>query len=141
MNYSAFEMLLDRFGTDFAAWPSDEADQAKDLLAGSEEARRSYDMLLQVESMIDASRPRIAAASAQKAIRGALADIVEREAAPSLLERFRALLFAPVPRAAFAVTMAAIGFAAGIAIGNPNAAKMFDTGGGMMTASADDVLF
>ena len=141
MNYSAFEMLLDRFGTDFAGWPSEEAGQAKELLAESEEARRSYDMLVRIEGLIDASRPQVESASAQRAIRGALTDIAEREAAPSLLERFRALLFAPVPRAAFAVTMAAIGFAAGIAIGNPSGAKMFDTSGSMMTASADDVLF
>lgn len=141
MNSPAFETLLDRFGTDFALWPSEEAEEAKALLAGSEEARRSYDMLLRVERLINGSIPAVAAGSAQKVVRGALADIAAREATPSPLERFRALLFAPLPRAAFAVALAGIGFAVGIAVGNPNSGKTFDTSGSVLTASADDVLF
>src|ERR1700730_9831443 len=100
MNNKAFETLLDRLGTDFGTWPSEEAEQARVLLAGSDEARRSYDMLLRVESWIDASRPQVAPSSSQAVVRRALADIAIREARPTLLDRFRQLLFAPLPRAA-----------------------------------------
>lgn len=141
MNNTAFEMLLDRFGTDFARWPSEESEQARALLTGSDEARRTYDMLLRVEKLIDRGNPHVSATSVRRVVRGALADIVAREAAPSLLERFRALLFAPLPRAAFAIALAGIGFALGISIGNPNSGKIFDTSGSVLTASADDVLF
>jgi hypothetical protein len=138
MNNKAFEMLLDRLGTDFAAWPSDEAREAKALLATSEEARAAYDMLLRIEELIETSRPRADAGAEQMVIRRALADIALREASPTLLDRFRALVFAPVPRAAFAISLAALGFAVGIVLGNP-IDKSPDTGG-MITASADDVV-
>jgi len=141
MNNKAFETLLDRLGTDFGAWPSEEAEEARALLAESDEARKSYALLLQVEGWIDGSRPRIAPSSSQSVVRRALADIALRETTPTLLERFRGLLFAPLPRAAFAFSLAAIGFAVGIATGNPSAGKTFDTSGAMMTASVDDVLF
>jgi hypothetical protein len=141
MNTKAFETLLDRLGTDFGAWPTEEADQAAALLAESEEARKSYATLQRVERWIDASRPRIAASAPQAVIRRALADIALRDATPTVLERFRQLLLAPLPRAAFAISLAAIGFAVGIATGNPTTEKSFDTSGSMMTASVDDVLF
>ena len=141
MNTKAFETLLDRLGTDFGTWPSEEAEQARMLLAESEEARKSYATLRRVEGWIDASRPRIAPSAPQAVVRRALADIALRDATPTMLERFRQLLFAPLPRAAFAISLAGIGFAVGIAIGNPTAGKTFDTGGSMMTASVDDVLF
>jgi hypothetical protein len=140
MNSKAFEMLLDRLGTDFQAWPSDEAREAKALLATSDEARKAYDMLRRVEGMIGASRPRIAAGAEQMVIRRALAEIALREASPTLLDRFRALVFAPVPRAAFAISLAALGFAVGIVVGNPTS-RGVDTGGSMITASGDDVVF
>jgi len=140
MNTKAFEMLLDRLGTDFDAWPSDEAREAKALLATSGEARKAYDMLLRIEGLIGASRPRVAAGAEQAVIRRALADIALREASPTWLDRFRALIFAPVPRAAFAISLAALGFAVGIAIGNP-LERSADTGGSMITASGDDVVF
>jgi hypothetical protein len=141
MNNKAFETLLDRLGTNFGTWPSEEAEQARALLAGSDEARKSYDMLLRIEGWIDASKPQVAPSSPQAVVRRALADITLREATPTLLDRFRQLLFAPLPRAAFAFSLAAIGFAVGIATGNPSADKTFDTSGSMMTASVDDVLF
>ena len=141
MNAKAFEMLLDRLGTDFNAWPSEEAGQAKALLATSAEARRSYDALLRIEGLIEASRPRVAPQTQQAVILRALADIALREATPTLLDRFRALLFAPLPRAAFALSLAGIGFAVGIATGNPTTDRAADTGGGLITASADDVVF
>jgi hypothetical protein len=141
MNSKAFEMLLDRLGTDLDAWPSDEAREAKALLATSDEARKAYDMLRRVEGLICASRPRIAAGAEQMVIRRALADIALREAAPTLLDRFRALVFAPVPGAAFAISLAALGFAVGIVVGNPLNDRAVDNGGSMITASGDDVVF
>ena len=60
---------------------------------------------------------------------------------PTLLEQFRALLIAPLPRAAFALSLAGIGFALGIAIGNPTTDRAADTSGSLITASADDVVF
>jgi hypothetical protein len=141
MNSKAFEMLLDRLGTDFDAWPSDEAREAKTLLATSDEARQAYDMLLRIEGLIGASRPHIAPGADQMVIRRALADIALREASPTLLDRFRALLFAPVPRAAFAISLAALGFAVGILVSNPLTERGADTGGSMITASGDDVVF
>jgi hypothetical protein len=141
MNSKAFETLLNRLGTDFASWPAEEAREAADLLAESEVARATYDTLRRIEGWIDASRPRVAASASQSVIRRALADIALKEATPTMLERFRQLLFAPLPRAAFAISLAAIGFVVGIATGNPTADRSADTNGGMMTASADDVLF
>ena len=141
MNNKAFETLLDRLGSDFGTWPSEEAEQARALLVESDEARKSYDMFLRVEGWIDASRPQVAPSSLQTVVRRALADIALREATPTMLDRFRRLLLAPLPRAAFAFSLASIGFAVGIATGNPNAGKTFDTSGSMMTASVDDVLF
>ena len=141
MNNKAFESLLDRLGTDLGAWPSEEAEQAKTLLAASEEARASLAALLRVESWIDATRPRIDASALQAVMRRALADIAARDATPTLLERFRQLLLAPLPRAGLALTMAAIGFAVGIATGSPTAQKSADPSGNMITASIDDVVF
>jgi len=141
MNTKAFETLLDRLGTDFNLWPSEEAGQARALLATSAEARRAYDALLRIEGLIEASRPRIAPQAQQAVILRALADIALREASPTLLDRFRALLFAPLPRAAFALSLAGIGFAVGIATGSPTANRAADTGGSLITASADDVVF
>src|ERR1700761_2881956 len=111
MNTKAFETLLDRLGTDLGRWPSEEAELARTLLAESEEARNVYAALRRVESWIGASRPKIAPSSAQTVVRRALADIALREATPTLLERFRQLLFAPLPRAAFALSLAGLGFA------------------------------
>jgi hypothetical protein len=140
MNSKAFEMLLDRMGTDFDAWPSDEAREAKALLATSDEARKAYDALLRIEGLIEASRPRIAQGAEQVVIRRALADIALREASPTWLDRVRALIFAPVPGAAFAISLAALGFTVGIFVGNPLTDRAADTGS-MITASGDDVVF
>jgi hypothetical protein len=141
MNTKAFETLLDRLGTDFDTWPSEEAELARTLLAESEEARNAYAALRRVESWIDASRPRIAPSAPQAVLRRALADIALREATPTLLERFRQLLFAPLPRAAFALTLAGLGFAVGIAVGSPSPQKTVDPGSNLITASVDDVVF
>ena len=100
-----------------------------------------YAALARIEGFIAASRPRVAPTAQQAVIRRALADIAMREASPTLLDRFRALLFAPLPRAAFAFSLAAIGFAVGIATGSPTTDGIADNSGNLITASADDVVF
>ncbi len=142
MDAKTFEVLLDRLGTNFADWPSDAAVQAKKLLVHSQEARRSYEALRRIETMIGSSRPRIAQLSAHRAVRRALSEIARREANPALLLRLVNFLLAPVPRAALVVTVTGIGFVVGIAIGNPTTeGTSYSNGSLMMTASADDVLF
>lgn len=142
MDAGAFEILLDRLGTDFAAWPADKAEQARKLLIRSEEARRAHTALSRVEAMIASTRPLVTDAQAKRVVNRALAAIVRREAAPTLMERFRLLLAAPLPRAAFAMSLTALGFAVGIAVGYPNAEHPFDReGSAFVTTSADDVLF
>jgi anti-sigma factor RsiW len=102
----------------------------------------SFDTLRHIEAMIGSSRPRVAPFQADKVVQRALLEIVRREAHPTLIQRLRFLLLAPVPRAALAVTIAGIGFAVGLVIGNPSNASTDNTNGSlMMTASADDVLF
>jgi hypothetical protein len=142
MDAKTFDVTLNRLGTNFNHWPLADAEQAKTLLVKSAQARQSYDMLLRIEAMIDNSRPRFAPAQAQRVVHRALAEITRRDAMPSLLERFRVLLTAPVPRAAFAMSLTGIGFAIGIAVGNPTAEHPFDGNGSAFThMSADDVLF
>jgi hypothetical protein len=142
MDANIFEIMLDRFGTDFERWPAHQADQAKKLLIHSDEARRSYDGMLRVEALIDDSRPIVNSATAQRLVSRTLAEITRRAAAPSLLERFRLLLAAPVPRAAFAMSLTGIGFVIGISVGNPTTERAFDVpGSSLIVTSADDVLF
>jgi hypothetical protein len=142
MDAKTFEVMLDRLGTDFSRWPVDDAEEAKKLLVRSDEARRSYDLLQRIEGLIDGSRPHFAPTQAQRVIQRALTEITRREETPSLLERFRLLLAAPLPRAAFAMSLTAIGFAIGIAVGNPTTERAFDaSGSGLLVMSADDVLF
>ena len=142
MDAKTFEIMLDRSGTDFDRWPAYQADQARKLLVHSDEARRSYDAMLSIEALINGSRPIVASANAQRLVNRALVEITRREATPSLLERFRFLLAAPMPRAAFAMSLTAIGFVVGIAVGSPTTERTFDTqGSSLLVTSADDVLF
>ncbi len=137
-----FETLLDRWGTDLAAWPEAEADAGRLLLVWSKDARAAYDALLQVETYIAASRPAVTAAQASRVVRRAMAEIERREAHPPLLERFRRLLLAPLPRAAMAMSLTALGFAIGLAVTGPATGARFDVSGSpLMPTSADDVLF
>ena len=138
----AFSVMLDRFGTDFGRWPAAYADQAKKLLIHSADARHAYDVLARIEALIDSSRPAVAPASIQRTVARTLAAVAAREATPSLLDRFRVLFAAPLPRAAFAMCLTGIGFAIGIAIGNPTTERAIDApGSSFLLTSADDVLF
>jgi hypothetical protein len=97
MDAKTFDVMLNRLGTNFSHWPLAEAEQAKKLLVNSAQARRSYEMLLRIEALIDNSRPHFVPAQAQRVVHRTLAEITRRDAMPSLLERFRVLLTAPVP--------------------------------------------
>jgi hypothetical protein len=137
-----FEARLDRWGTDFATWPEAEAEAARLLLVWSKEAQSAYEALRQVEVYIAQSRPEISAAQAERVVRRAVNAIARREANPPLLERFRRMLLAPLPRAAMAMSLTAIGFAIGLAVTAPATGARFDVGGSpLMPTSADDVLF
>lgn len=141
MQYKDFEALLDRWGADFANWPAAEAETARHLLVWSREAQAAHAALKYVEQGLAATRPAIDAAQAERVVRRAIAAVERREANPSLLERFRRMLLAPLPRAAMAMSLTAIGFAIGLAATGPTAAARFDTSAPLMATSADDVLF
>jgi hypothetical protein len=142
MRNEDFEMLLDRWGADFANWPAAQAEAARHLLVWSREAQRAHATLKRVEQGLAATRPTIDAAQVERVMRRAMAAVERREANPSLLERFRRMLLAPLPRAALAMSLTAIGFAIGLAATGPTAAARFDTSAApLMPTSADDVLF
>jgi hypothetical protein len=142
MQYNDFETLLDRWGTNFANWPAVEAEAARHLLVWSREAQAAHAALKYVEQGLAATRPAIDPAQAERVVRRAMAAVERREANPSLLERFRRMLLAPLPRAAMAMSLTAIGFAIGLAATGPTGAARFDTSAApLMPASADDVLF
>ena len=142
MQITQFQALLDRFGTDFEAWPPADARNARRLLATSEDARHRFETLTGIESWLEASRPKIDQRRARAVVQGTLAEIARIGMRPAFLDRLRAAFASPLPRAAFAVSLTAIGFALGLALGNPGADRSADTQGGpLMTASADDVLF
>jgi len=142
MNIENFEALLDRLGSDLSAWPVAKAEQASRLLSQSGQARQAHETLLRLESAIAISRPKISAAQASRVLSRSLLAIAEREATPSLIERLYILLAAPVPRAAFAMTLTAIGFGIGMAVGSPDSRGVADTSSvPLVMASADDVPF
>jgi hypothetical protein len=47
-----FQTMLDRHGSNLDLWPQSEAAKAKRFLLSSEEARRAYDNLARLESLI-----------------------------------------------------------------------------------------
>jgi hypothetical protein len=142
MKITQFQTLLDRFGSDFGTWPPAEAERARRLLATSQDARRRHDTLTGIESWLDASRPRVDQHQARALVRQTLAEIARIGGRPVFLDRLRAAFASPLPRAAFALCLTAIGFAFGLAVGNPRADVSANVQGGpLMIAIADDVLF
>jgi hypothetical protein len=141
MQNAEFETLLDRWGTDFAAWPATDAEAARHLLVWSRDAQGAYDALKRVEQGLAATRPAITAAQAERVVRRAMAAVERREANPTLLERFRRMLLAPLPRAAMAMSLTGIGFAIGLALTTPTAVRFDTSASPLMPTSADDVLF
>jgi hypothetical protein len=133
--------MLDRHGPDLDSWPAADADLARALLASSLPARSWFDKARAMETGIAASQPRIDHWRAQRVVRGALAEIAAREAHPSVWDRFRSVLVAPLPRAAFATVFAIIGFAIGLLVGTPAGNPHAGNDVPMMTANAEDVLY
>ncbi len=136
-----FDKLLDRYGTDLDQWPAAHAAEARRFLIISSEARQYHRELLQIERLIAFSRPAIEAAAARQVVNRALLSIRRSDLNPSWLDRFVALLSAPVPRLAFATVLTAIGFVIGFSVGTPDDGSAAPPGSPLMTASADDGLF
>jgi hypothetical protein len=136
-----FQDLLDRYGADLDRWPTAEAEQAKRFLLVSSEARSAQRALARLESWIVASQPRVSEAGVRRVIDGSIAFIEAHAPRMSVIDRFRLLLAAPVPRVAFVMGLTAIGFALGVALGAPEFGASEAAGGHVLTASADDVLF
>jgi hypothetical protein len=142
MNIENFEALLDRLGPDLSAWPAAKAEQARHLLSGSRAARQAHETLLRVESALALSRPKITSAQVSRVLSRSLLAIAEREAKPSFIERLYVLFAAPIPRAAFAMTLTAIGFGIGMAVGSPDSGRVADASNvPLVMASADDAPF
>jgi hypothetical protein len=142
MKIETFQDLLDRFGSDFTAWPESEARQAKMLLAVSRDARGCHSAMSALEFQIDSSRPSVETFRAAAVARRALAEVARYEARPTMIDRLRLAFATPLPRAAFAMSLAAMGFGIGLAVGTPEVNQTADAPAGPLTiASADDVLF
>lgn len=141
MQNTEFETLLDRWGTDFTAWPAADAQAARHLLVWSRGAQDAYGALKRVEQGLAATRPAITAAQGERVVRRAIAAVGRRETNPPLLERFRRVLLVPLPRAAMAMSLTGIGFAIGLALTTPTAVRFDTSASPLMPTSADDVLF
>jgi hypothetical protein len=141
MKITKFDRMLDRYGADFDAWPRQDASHARRLIETSAPARRSYAALRLLESQLRETRPEIDRARAERVVSRALAGIVQIDSRPAMLDRIWALLAAPLPRAAFALSLTAVGFSIGLAVGSPRADASGDTpAASLITASAADVL-
>jgi len=143
MKEKDFEAALDRYGADLDSWPAEKARRARLLISASDEARRSHQTMIRLESLLGATRPTIAPARVRHAVSRAMSEIAAREEAhPSFLERIRGWLAAPLPRVAFATSLTAIGFGIGLLVGGPALGDRPEPAGILlMTASADDVLY
>jgi hypothetical protein len=140
MTIKNFENLLDRFGSDLDSWPANESGGARELISSSLQARIAYNRLVKLEAGIRATRPVIEASRAEGVVRRALLEIAAREAQPPLLDRLWLAITAPVPRVAFAVTLAIAGFGIGMLVsGSYNTRATADIP--VMMASAEDALY
>jgi hypothetical protein len=143
MKISDFEKALDQYGPNLGAWPMELGKEGRALLSVSPYARRSYDALIQIEALIAGSAPQIDVARAARVANRAIAEIqrLPRNTPMGLFENMRRLFFLPAPRVALAMSLTAIGFLVGMAVGVGETHRTEATDLPMMTASADDVLF
>ena len=135
-----FQIRLDRYGANLEQWPAAEAAEARRLLLVSRDARQLQQRFAEIEQQIAASRPKIDPAAVQRVIRRSELAVHRLDLKPSWIDWLASLLAAPIPRVAFAMGLAAIGFGIGFAVGTPD-----DTGNTqgtpLMTVSADDGVF
>jgi hypothetical protein len=142
MKITTFDKMLDRYGGDLADWPACDAAQARKLMAISAPARRSFAAAQMLEAHILDSRTVVDPMQAARVAARALSAVAAREASPPLIDRLRAALAAPLPRAAFAVSLTAIGFSIGLAVGAPMAGSAAEPPAStLMMASAADGLY
>jgi hypothetical protein len=142
MKTKDFEVHLDRYGAKLECWPAEVAREARSLLIYSDDARRSYEAFLALESWIDASRPAVDSACAARVVASALKEVRARQARRPLFTLPRLPFVVPVPRLAFAALAAtALGFAIGVFVGSPETTRTAAPHELPVLASAGDVLF
>jgi hypothetical protein len=95
-----------------------------------------------IEAGIRMSRPTVGPDQARAVVSRAVIEVAHREMQPTFARSLRVALIDPWTRAAFAVSLTAIGFAVGTAIGAPDLARTRDLNDGpLITATADDASF
>ncbi len=142
MKTKTFDKMLDRYGGNLADWPACEATRARKLMAISTAARRSFAAAQLLETHIRDSRAVVDPMQAARVAARALSAVAAHEASPRRIDRLRAALAAPLPRAAFAVSLTAIGFSIGLAVGAPMTGSAGEASAStLMMASAADGLY
>ena len=143
MDMKRFEKMLAVSGTDLGAWPEGAARDARLLMARSGEARQLHQAMQFVDQALAETRYKVEPQDVTRVISGALAAIRELPPPMSLMDHLRSIFAVPLPRLAFGVTAAAMGFVIGIVIGAPGntQAAQQETGVPIITASANDALF
>jgi hypothetical protein len=146
MNLTQFRYLLDAHGSDIARWPRRVQDAARKLLAQDREAQAAQAQAQRIDALIMAAERRAAAAQVEAAVGRATAALRARPLPPQQRRGFFAwgwpaelldLDFAPAwPRIAALASVAALGFALGLA--ELGAAGDLDSGAGTVAmASAE----
>jgi hypothetical protein len=146
MKLSRFRDLLDAHGSDIARWPRPVQGAARKLLAQDGEAQAAQAQAQRIDALIAAAERKPAAAQVEAAVGRVTAALLARPLPPQRRRGFFAwwgwpaelldLDFAPAwPRIAALASVAALGFALGLA--ELGAAGDFDSGGTVAMASAE----
>jgi hypothetical protein len=140
MDIHGFRDALDRFGSAFSVWPLKEVRKGRNLLAVSAEARRAREAARQVEGGIASSRPSIGPDRARAVVAAAMVEIAQREMRSAVGNPFLAMLVSPFLRTALMLSLPAVGFAIGLAVGSPDLSRGGEApdGLGVAAVSADD---
>jgi hypothetical protein len=142
MDIESFRGALDRFGSAFSAWPLPDVRNARRLLTASDEARRARGLTQRIETEIGSSRPAVGKERAQLIVTRAMIEIARREARAAAQSPFQTMLSYPLLRAACLVSLPAIGFAIGLAVGTPDLTSgKVGTDGMASAVSLDDGAF
>ena len=144
MNLTRFRYLLDVQGSDIARWPLPEQGAARKLLAEDREAQAAQAQAQRIDALIMAAERRAAASQVEAAVGRASAALLARPLPQQQRRGFFArgwwpaelldLDFAPAwPRIAALASVAALGFALGLALGE---AGDLDSGGGTVAVAS-----